>query len=93
MAVRVWLAAPLLQADPLDTYTPMVSRWCSMVSLRITFRLKFSTSGTASSGLFRVTSGNCFSPSRRRVFSSTSVLWRWGSVRLSSVAAFAIPMA
>ena len=41
---------------------------CSMVSLLMHISLKFSTSGTAFSGLLSSTSGKAFRPSRRRWF-------------------------
>lgn len=35
MAESVWLASPLEQAEPLETYTSRASRKCSIVSLRM----------------------------------------------------------
>ena len=89
MAPSVWLAAPREQADPLDTYTPLVSKKCSMVSLLTQFVLRFSTSFTASAGLFRVISGSLSRPARSRAFSAAT----WGvrraafsCIRLAAVA-------
>ena len=64
-----------------------------MVSLLMHISLKFSTSGTAFSGLLMTTSGKAFSPSRSCRFSARMAVSRLFMVFARRVAAAASPMA
>ena len=70
MAVSVWLASPLLHAEPLDTYTSRLSRKWSIVSLLTPSTEKFTSSGSASAGLFSTIPGIPASASRSVLFSA-----------------------
>ena len=93
MAASVWLGWPRPQALAEETYTCASASHASMVSLLMHISLKFSTSGTAFSGLLSSTSGKAFRPSRRRWFRAFIAASRLFMVLARRVAAAARPMA